>query len=233
MKIFIRMLICAAVLLGIACTVQEYYISQHSSPAVIAQDDTYAHLHKTVDNSRQDWNLILVNDWNSVPEDYHVKLYKTENGEHVNEQIYPFIEEMLEAAKNDGHSPEITSGYRSRNEQKQLFNERVDEYRALGYSKSEATSLTNEYAARPGFSEHETGLAVDINSADGNSWELYGWLSKNCCKYGFILRYPKGKEEITGIEYEPWHFRYVGTEAAEYINEHGITLEEYILMSKE
>lgn len=230
MKKYMIFLLCTALLLGIACTAREYIISFEYNPAAVSEDDAFAYLHKTVDNSEQPRNLILVNDWNCVPENYEVELYKTSNGEYVAEQIYPFLEEMFEDAKTDGHSPELTSGYRSKDEQQELFDGRVKEYRAVGYSKKEATSLTNEYAARPGYSEHETGLAVDINSTDGDSRALYGWLKDNCYKYGFILRYPDGKEDITGIGYEPWHFRYIGKEEAEYIYEHGITLEEYILL---
>lgn len=230
MKRYIQFLICASILISIACTVQDYYISQQPTPAALSQNDTYPHLHKTINNSDLSWNIILINNWNCLPENFNVSLHETENGEKVDERIYPHLEKMLLDAEKIGHSPEITSGYRSKKEQQQLFDNRVADYMSDGYSRKEATSLTNEYAAKPGYSEHETGLAVDINSKDGNSWELYGWLKDNCHKYGFILRYPDGKEDITGIEYEPWHMRFVGEETAEYIHEHGITLEEYILL---
>lgn len=229
MKKYAIFLLCTALLLGIACIIQDYLTDEANESVAADINDEFAHLHKEADNKNLAWNLVLVNDWNCVPENYEVKLYKTSDGEYVDERIYPFLEEMFFAAEKDGYSPEITSGYRSEKEQKELFDGRVKEYRASGYSKKEATSLTNEYAARPGFSEHETGLAADINSADGDSWALYDWLSDNCHKYGFIIRYPYGKEAITGIEYEPWHLRYVGTTAAEYIYENNITLEEYVL----
>lgn len=230
MKRYIQFLLCASIIIGIACAVQEYYISNQSMSAALSQDDTYPHLHKAIDNSELSWNMILINNWNCLPENFNVSLHETESGEKVDERIYPHLEKMLLDAEESGHSPKITSGYRSKEKQQQLFEDRVDDYMAVGYSRKKATSLTNEYAAKPGYSEHETGLAVDINSKDGNSWNLYGWLKDNCYKYGFILRYPDGKEDITGIEYEPWHFRYVGEEAAQYIHEYSITLEEYILL---
>lgn len=229
MKRYIQFLICIAIILSIACTVKEYYFSQQSTSSASFQNDAHSHLHKTIDNSEQSWYMLLINDWNCLPEDFNVSLHETENGEKVDERIYPYLEEMLLDAERNGHSPEITSGYRSEKEQQELFDNRMDEYIALGYSKKEAKKLTNEYAAKPGYSEHETGLAVDINSSTGDSWELYGWLSENCYRYGFILRYPDGKTEITGIEYEPWHLRFVGEEAAKYIHENDITLEEYII----
>lgn len=230
MKKYLMFLICASILVTVACTIREYYLSQETTSATIEQDDKYAHLHKTIDNSQLSWNIILINNWNCLPENFNVSLHETENGEKVDERIYPFIEEMFLDAKNTGLSPEITSGYRAKKEQQHLFDDRVDEYISEGYSRKEATSLANEYAAKPGNSEHETGLAVDINSESGDSWKLYGWLKDNCHKYGFIVRYPDGKEDITGIQYEPWHLRFVGKETAEYIHEHCITLEEYILL---
>lgn len=223
MKRYIQFLVLAAILLGIACTVQEYYFSQET------QKDEYAFFHQSTDNSKQPWELILVNEQNCLPENFGIELHETKFGEKVDERIYPYLEEMFLDAEKDGHSPEITSGYRSKEKQQQLFDDRVKEYRSAGYSKKEAKQMTLKQVAKPGYSEHETGLAVDINSTGGNSWDLYGWLSNNSYKYGFILRYPDGKEDITGINYEPWHFRFVGKEAAEYIHENSITLEEYIL----
>ena len=229
MKKYMLFLICVSILLTVACTIQEY-LSQETASVAIKQDDEYSHLHKTIDNSELSWNFILINNWNCLPENFNVILRETENGEKVDERIFPFLEEMLLDAKNAGHSPELTSGYCSKKEQQYLFDDRVDEYISVGYSRIEAASLANEYAAKPGNSEHETGLAVDINSTSGDSWDLYSWLKDNCHKYGFIVRYPDGKEAITGIQYEPWHLRFVGKESAKYIYETGITLEEYILL---
>jgi D-alanyl-D-alanine carboxypeptidase len=105
-----------------------------------------------------------------------------------------------------------------------------------GMSLSEAQRLAAVYVAPPGHSEHPAGLAADISSMD---WQgeisrqfdntlQFRWLEKNACKYGYILRYPKGKEAVTGLSYQPWHFRYVGRKHACFINKMGITLEEYM-----
>ncbi len=230
MKKYFLFLICVSILLTVACTIREHYLSQESASVTIVQDDEFSHLHKTIDNSELSWNFILINNWNCLPENFNVILRETENGEKVDERIYPFLEEMLLDAKNAGHSPEITSGYRSEEKQQQLFDNKIKEYRSVGYSKKEAKLLTLKQVSNPGYSEHGTGLAIDINSTDSDSLELYGWLKDNCHKYGFIVRYPDGKEDITGIQYEPWHLRFVGKESAKYIYETGITLEEYILL---
>lgn len=216
MKKFVIFLICTAVILGIACT-----ITEHSD---IHTDSTYE-----INNNVQSWNLVLVNKYNKMTRSIEQELTETENGEKIAEKVYPSLKMMFEDAEKDGFSPELTSGYRSGKEQKALYNSRIKEYRESGHSKKEAVSLTNKYTAEPGYSEHETGLAADINSSDGDSRKLYGWLEENAYKYGFILRYPQGKKDITGIEYEPWHYRYVGTEAAEYIYRHNMTLEEYLI----
>ena len=101
--------------------------------------------------------------------------------------------------------------------------EKVNQYIAEGMTKKEAEAETGKSTAIPGHSEHQTGLAVDLNGSD----ETYAWLAEHCWDYGFILRYPEGKTEITGIIYEPWHFRYVGTELALELKEQGVTMEEY------
>lgn len=220
MKTYAKVLLCLCVLLAIACSIKEY----HNNITVYHNNIGFE-----INNNVQPWNLILVNKWNSMPENYSPDLITTENGEKIDATVYTFLSEMFEVAEREGYQPELTSGYRSEKEQEKLFNGRVSEYRELGFSKTEATSLALEYAAKPGYSEHETGLAVDINSKDGDSRELYNWLEDNAHKYGFILRYPAGKEDITAIEYEPWHFRFVGTEAAEYIYHNDMTLEEYLL----
>lgn len=220
MKYYVRALICIAVLLGIICTVKDYYDTSIIKPNDIGFE---------INNNVQPWNLILINKTNEMTDNLLPDLVTTENGEKIAQNVYVHLEELFRAAEEAGFSPELTSGYRSRNQQEDIFDDRINEYRELGYSKREATSLTNSYAARPGYSEHETGLAADINSADGDSRKLYEWLKDNAYRYGFILRYPKGKEDITGIEYEPWHYRYVGTEAAEYIYHNNMTLEEYLM----
>lgn len=112
-----------------------------------------------------------------------------------------------------------------------MIQDKIDAYISEGYSKKEAKKLAEEYVATPGTSEHELGLAVDINADENSSSsdeDVYNFLAENSYKYGFILRYPPDKEDITGINYEPWHYRYVGKEAALIIFNEQITLEEYL-----
>lgn len=184
--------------------------------------------HITVRNSKLPDHLMLVNAWNEIDDDYNFETVTLTNGEIINELIYPDLQKMFNDARNLGIDPVVTSGYRTTDKQQELYDEKVNAYLNEGYSKKEAEKEANKWVALPGYSEHHTGLAVDINARKGSSEKVYQWLEKNCYKYGFILRYPYGKTEITGINYEPWHFRYVGYDAAEYIYENNLTFEEYI-----
>lgn len=187
--------------------------------------------------SRDDWKLILINKQHSIPDDYQVSLGKisTIKGTmYCDERIIDDYLDMLKAAKEDNVKLEITSPYRDTQRQEYLFNRKIKAYMARGLSYIEAYQLSSQAVTVPGASEHQIGLALDIvtpayrNLNEGFAETDAGlWLAENSYKYGFILRYPKGKEYITGIEYEPWHFRYVGVEAATVITERGITLEEF------
>ena len=170
------------------------------------------------------WEFILANPTHSVQE-YEPKVAALE-GIELDERIIPAMRSFVEAARAEGLSVVLASGYRGYAEQSWLFQEKVSEY---GEERAETI------VARPGTSEHQTGLAADITDAyyDVKKQELeytalYEWMSRHCQEYGFIVRYPKDKEDITGIIYEPWHFRYVGVPAATYIMEQGITLEEFL-----
>lgn len=179
---------------------------------------------------------ILVNKDNPLPEDYEVKLIRLPEGGHrAAEEAYEPLCDMLEDAKAEGFRLKVCSSYRNANYQKRLFDDDIARYMRQGYSYEEAYEKTAELTMPPGYSEHSTGLAFDIVSAGYQGLTLRQektkenqWLREHCSEYGFILRYPKGKEEITQINYESWHFRYVGVEAAAYIMEKGITLEEYL-----
>lgn len=174
------------------------------------------------------WNLILVNSWNAIPNDFKVSLKELRNGYYVDERIYPYLQQMFDDARADGVYPLIVSAYRTNEEQREMYQDKINIYINEGYSESIATEKAAGWVAKPGYSEHETGLAVDINAESGNVDTVYNWLSANSYKYGFIVRYPTNKSDITGINYEPWHFRYVGEEAAEYIYNNDLTFEEYI-----
>ena len=132
---------------------------------------------------------------------------------------------MLNDAEDEGLEPIVVSGYRDEKEQARLYDEKVNEYRIQGYSKEDSAQLAQQWVNRPGYSEHQLGIAVDINGA---TYDIYLWLQENSYKYGFIFRYPGNKTEITGGAEEVWHYRYVGVEAATQIWEQGICLEEYL-----
>ena len=145
----------------------------------------------------------------------------------VDARIAGDLRALLDAACEAGYDPFVRSGFRTRGEQQAILADRIAGYEAEGYGPEEARRLAGEWVAQPGTSEHELGLAVDLNDrADSDG--LYAWLSSHAADFGFIQRYPDGTAAITGIAHEPWHYRYVGVEAAREISSRGITLEEYL-----
>lgn len=204
---------------------QESY-EQSQAASIGAEAEANAEAYSVPDNSHK---ILLVNSQNPLPENYFpeklVNLYDysdrhfelASSGIQLEESVYKAAEAMFAAAAKDGvQGFIITSGYRDREEQSLLAD----------------TSASN-VAAAPGQSEHETGLAFDVTaygSEDGfNTTEQFEWLLENCWDYGFILRYPEGKEDITGITYEPWHYRYVGLPYSQIIHDSNLTLEEYLM----
>lgn len=177
----------------------------------------------------EEWNLIVVNRWNVLPEDYSVELMELSNGQKIDSRIYPALQEMFDAARAEGIYPIVREGYRTAEEQQEILDEKIQIYINQGYSQSRAERTAKEWVALPGTSEHQLGIAVDINADKSkcSNEEVYTWLAENAYKYGFILRYPMGKQKITGTSYEPWHYRYVGVEVAKEIYERQICLEEY------
>lgn len=181
--------------------------------------------------------LLLVNKEHEFPEEYQVTLHWLQNGNcAVEECMYEALRQMLTDGTADGREFVVASGYRSRETQRELLDEDIlAAIQQQGLSWQEAYEQETRETLPPGYSEHETGLAVDIvslqyqilNRAQEETAENI-WLQENCSRYGFILRYPEDAEAITGISYEPWHFRYVGKEAAKTIMSKGITLEEYL-----
>ena len=176
------------------------------------------------------WNLILVNRENYIPADYEVQLTELSNGKKVDSRIYPELQEMFDDARAQGYSLFVREGYRTQEEQQQLMDEKIEAYENEGKSKPEAKKLAEQWVAIPGTSEHQLGIAVDINADTSKSSrdDVYKWLEENAHRYGFIKRYPSNKTDITGVINEPWHYRYVGKEAASEIYSQGICLEEYI-----
>ena len=184
---------------------------------------------------KDDWRLILVNKQHPVPEDYIVELETIKGNMKCDARIISDLSAMFQAADADGVNLAVCSPYRDLNRQEWLFERKIKSYMKKGMSYMEAYSLASQIVMVPGASEHQLGLAIDINCDTYTSLdegfadtEAGKWLAAHCYEYGFILRYPLGKEYITGVEYEPWHFRYVGKEAATVISEQGICLEEFI-----
>ena len=137
---------------------------------------------------------------------------------------------MQAAAADDGVSLWAISAYRTLERQTELYEEKVAEYQALGYDEEQAKEEAGKWVAVPGTSEHCLGYAMDLCSLEDNFEDSaqFQWLQEHCADYGFILRYPKDKVEITKISYEPWHYRYVGSNHAKIIMSQGICLEEYL-----
>lgn len=189
--------------------------------------DNITHHVASEDNG---WNLILVNRNSYIPDDYKVELTELSNGEKVDSRIYPELQEMFNDARAQGYGLFVREGYRTQEEQQQVLDEKIEAYENEGKSKSEAKKLAEQWVAIPGTSEHQLGIAVDINAdtTKSSSDDVYSWLAENAHKYGFIKRYPSDKTDITGVINEPWHYRYVGTEAALEIYSQGMCLEEYI-----
>lgn len=187
------------------------------------------------------WQLRLVNAANPLPDDFEPETSNIAGYEHrpFDMRAADWLEKMLHDAEQDGCKLYLVSGYRSIGRQRALFQIKTEELMQQGLAAQQAEQEAARWVARPGTSEHNLGLAADIVSADWYTTHndltedfeqtpAFAWLKANCAEYGFILRYPKEKEAVTGISYEPWHYRYVGQEAAKQIMLTGITLEEYL-----
>ncbi len=182
-----------------------------------------------------DWNLILVNRTHPLPDDFEVELKSIGGGHKIDARAYDDYTAMVQAARKEGVYVYVTSSYRSMDKQISLHEAKIEEGVMMGYSYVAAKERAAEVVAVPGTSEHQAGLALDFVSSEyrrldekQENTKGFQWLKEHCYDYGFILRYPNGKTESTGIIYEPWHFRYVGLKAAKEIKASGQTLEEYL-----
>jgi len=181
------------------------------------------------------WPLILVNAENPIERGYQPDLVSIGGGQYVDARMAGALEAMLDDARAQGLSPKVCSSFRTWEKQQQLYENKVQRMQAAGMSYDEAWQEARHEVAYPGTSEHHTGLAVDIvaesyqllDDAQADTPEMR-WLVANAHRYGFILRYTREKMHLTGVIYEPWHFRYVGEEAAAEIYERGICFEEYM-----
>lgn len=183
------------------------------------------------------WELLLVNADHPLPEDFQVpELTALRGGHAIDSRAYPSLQQMMDDCRAAGLEPAICSSYRTRAKQEELFEKKLDTLLQQGYAPETAEKEAARWVARPGTSEHETALAVDIVDTSYQILDekqeqtpVQQWLMEHCAEYGFILRYPTDKSDLTGIGYEPWHYRYVGTEAAAAITAQHLCLEEYLM----
>ncbi len=169
--------------------------------------------------------VLLVNYENPVPEDYKATIVSY-SGIQVEKETRDQLKKMVQAGNAKGCIFKMNYGYRSFETQQSIWDKRYKAYLNAGYTPEKALAQTAQEVSKPGYSEHQTGMAIDI----GNSWKTYNFMADHGWKYGFIIRYPDGKQDFTGITHEPWHVRYVGVELATELHELDMCLEEYMIM---
>lgn len=189
------------------------------------------------------WEIQLINKENTISQEITGIEYAYFDGEKVDARTAQAYQDMYDHALADGITLYLRSGYRSISTQNYLYQQSIQRYLDRGYSYSNAVTYTQKYYAVPGGSEHNIALAFDIITPEYHNTvynltdafaktEAYYWLYAYCPQYGFILRYPEGRTADTGINFEPWHYRYVGVAHAEYMAEHNLILEEYVALYK-
>ncbi len=193
--------------------------SSDSSSSVESAVPVSEKIHSTevIDGVTYIDGILIVNKTYSLPKSYNYGL---------TDDTLKAFKKMKNAASKDNIPLEIVSGFRSYEEQEVLYKE---------YTAENGKKKADTFSARPGYSEHQSGLAIDVNYADFSTVgsKDMKWLDKHCAEYGFIIRFPEGKESITGYDYEPWHLRYVGKDIAKEIKKQGICLEEYLGITSE
>lgn len=186
-----------------------------------------------------DWKYILVNELHPLSQDFEPQIVKTVDGQNVDKRIKMALETMIADAKEDGLQLLVCSSYRDYKKQDSLMDKSIAKFVRSGMTYTEAFFKTKEQIALTGASEHHTGLAVDIVGKSHQSLdraqadtEEAKWLSEHAHEYGFILRYPEDKEELTMISFESWHYRYVGEKAAAFMKENNLCLEEFVELAQ-
>lgn len=249
-KRFFVFLLAVALCLGgmVRCTAKQWAKEDKKEKAQIVEDreneagqksDNASSISRKALQTTEPWKLRLVNSFHKLPEDFSVATTiirgEEKSGRSFDSRAVERLNQMLEDSRAAGLEVMVCSAYRTVEYQRKLISEQVERYVQRGMSREEAKRQTATEIIEPGASEHNLGLAVDLVSASYQELSPKQtdtaenkWLLENCTKYGFILRYPQGKQEITQIIYEPWHFRYVGEEAAKEIMEQGLCLEEYL-----
>ena len=211
-----------------------------SSQEIVSNEENTSSLNEQaphgLDSDYQ--NLLLVNGWNPLPEDFDYEGHLTEIPQkyikgsltRIDKDVWPYLKAMLDDAKAEGIDIGVWSPYRSYATQKWLFEKQVKKQIANGVPKEQAEDKAASIVARPGTSEHNTGLALDINCANDSfeNTKAYKWLQKNAEDYGFVMRYSKEKQPKTGVIHESWHWRFVGINAAHEMNDLCMCLEEYV-----
>ena len=202
------------------------------------KDNREEQAHQMKDAQEYEWNLLLVNPWNPIPENYEPELTYLRNGQAVDSRCYPELQQMMDDCRTAGLDPLICASYRTMEKQEALFEDKEARLIREGCPENEVEDEAAKVVAYPGTSEHQLGLALDIVDVsyqqldtEQENTPVQQWLMKNSWKYGFVLRYPADKSDITGIIYEPWHYRYVGKEAAAEIYENKLCLEEYLAIN--
>ena len=209
--------------------------SQKEEQEQSSQETKQQQLAEEFAKEKEEYYLLLANAENPLPQDWSIQTEEVQTGYEMDKRAAPAMREMIQAAKEDGVELMLCSAYRSVEKQQQLFDRSQQAYMAQGMSEEEAYAKTATETAIPGTSEHQTGLAADIVTptyqmldagfADTPAGQ---WLSEHAAEYGFVLRYPQDKQEVTGIIYESWHYRFVGKTHAKLMKESGLCLEEYL-----
>lgn len=208
--------------------------SQTPSPIPTPTPEPYA---DRPDIDIGDWQYTLVNKEHLLAADYAPELASVGDGQYFDARAADALKDFIAGARAEGLQVYITSSYRAYNTQKYLFDKKVGEYLYSAGSQEAAVEKAKTIVAYPGTSEHQLGLACDLvdqyydymNEALADT-ALSQWMAAHCAEYGFILRYPQDKTDITGVMFEPWHFRYVGQEAAAYMMEKELSLEEFVAL---
>ena len=182
------------------------------------------------------WELRLVRSDSLLPADYAPELMEIETDQYFDARAVMHLKKLISDARDAGYTVFVCSGYRSYDTQYYLYWNHVDDYMDQGMTQEEAEAATLIAVNYPGGSEHQLGLAADLLEFQGQDMEPYIggsglmlWLEEHCADYGFIIRYPEDKTDVTGVEYEPWHLRYVGKYAS-YIMANGLCLEEFLAL---
>lgn len=209
--------------------------SQKEEQEQSSQETKQQQLAEEFAKEKEEYYLLLANAENPLPQDWSIQTEEVQNGYEMDKRAAPAMREMIQAAKEDGVELMLCSAYRSVEKQQQLFDRSQQAYMAQGMSEEEAYAKTATETAIPGTSEHQTGLAADIVTSTYQMLDAGfadtpagQWLSEHAAEYGFVLRYPQDKQEVTGIIYESWHYRFVGKTHAKLMKESGLCLEEYL-----